>query len=95
MEVYRFTLGLATIAMAPPHQPRFSSPCSAGLQLGGQRQRVREDLGVVHRHRRGFSEQLPHFGGVLIEVVFAVGVTLVAPIARTVHAQAASLNGTR
>jgi len=49
----------------------------------------------VHRHRRGFSEQLPHFGGVLIEVVFAVGVTLVAPIARTVHAQAASLNGTR
>jgi hypothetical protein len=27
------------------------------LQLGGQRHRVREDLGVVHRHRSGFGEQ--------------------------------------
>jgi hypothetical protein len=34
---------------------------------------VREDLGVVHRHRRGFGEQLPQLGGVLIEDVFAVG----------------------
>ena len=41
------------------------------LQLCGQRRRVGEDLGVMHRHRCGFGEEFPQFGGVLIEDVFA------------------------
>ncbi len=69
--------GLFTIAMTPPHQPRFSSPGSA-VRNWAVSANACDDLGVV-RHRRGFSGQFLHFGGALIEDVLVVGVDIGRP----------------
>jgi hypothetical protein len=51
----------------------------SGLQLDGKRQRVGEDLRVVHSDRRRFGEQFAELGRVLIEDIFAVGIYVDRP----------------